>query len=1351
MNNYFIGLDIGTESVGWAVTDTEYKMIKANGKALWGVRLFDEAESAAERRMHRTARRRYERRRQRLDWLKQSFSEEIGKVDPAFFIRMEESRFLEEDKRFFENGKPLGRYTLFADRNFCDKDYHKKYPTIFHLRKALMTEDHPFDVRLVYLAIHHILKNRGHFLFDGIGIDSVTFEYCLKELQAYLENEMDLHFTLADQKAFKKALSSRKMNTTEKKKALQQAAGFIKTDVCQRVIVDLVAGASVKLSQLFDREYAKADDTGFSFKNKFSDDDEGRLTDLLGDDMRLVYQIKRLYDWGVLEDLRGGEPYLSFAKVRTYEQHKEDLKKLKELFKKDPAAYKTMFRTARKKLNNYPAYVGHGSANYRCGYDDFKKYLKSSLAALSLSKQEKKTAEEILKRLDNEDFLLRQTSKNNGVIPHQLHEQELELILERASSYLPFLNETDGSGLPLRRRVQEMFRFRIPYYVGPLDTRSSHSWALRTHEKVTPWNFEQVVDLEQCAEKFIRRMTATCSYIGEEVLPKDSLLYSRFAALNMINKITVNGHPISVEAKQRLYNEKLVRDGKGTYASIKSYLLANGFMAKGDDLAGIDKEVRIALPAQKIFARILSAGDRFLMVEDIIKHIVLFGEDRKLMDRWLRKTYGHQLPEEDCAYIMRNLGSFNGWGKLSAQFLTEIKHADPDTGEMISVIDMLWQTNDNLMELLSARYTFARAVEAYRIEKDQSAGHTLDEYLRESYASPAIRRSIHQTVAIVSEIEKIMGGEPKRVFVEVTRGEEMEKKRTLSRKAQLEALYASCQKEEKTLYDQLTKCDEAALRGTKLYLYFTQLGRCMYSGKPIELSELATHYDIDHIHPRKKVKDDSLDNRVLVRKELNAAKSDRYPLSDEIRQSMRGHWSLLREKGLISAEKYRRLIRNTPFTDDELSGFIARQLVETSQSGKIVAELLRRRYRGEEKVVYVKAKNVAAFRQDQRLRADGTQAMACWLNKNEPSTQDPLFVKCREVNDFHHAKDAYLNIVVGNVYHLKFTRDPLAFVRSGAEYSMNRVFGYDVTRGGETAWRKGPEGSMAMVRRMMAKNNILFTRYAHEESGGFFDQNPVPKAENKVSLKASDPRMKPELYGGYDKMAGAYFCLVEYKKGKGRVRSIEAVMLMHKALYERDPALYCQRVLGLKECRILIPRIKINALFSLDGFRMNISSRTDNRIAFKNANQLVVSPEEARYIKQLAKCVERYGAKESAPSLTPFDGITKEANEALYTGLSGKLRKNPFAVKRASMAKMLEDSFTKFKKLSAYEQARVLLQILKLFNTSVAAADLSLLDGGGRAGLLRTSKDIKNDHWLLIHQSVTGVFEQQIDLQGDAF
>ena len=64
--DYYIGLDCGTESVGFAVTDTEYKVLKFNGKSMWGTRVFEEAQTAEARRMQRSARRRYQRKKDRI-------------------------------------------------------------------------------------------------------------------------------------------------------------------------------------------------------------------------------------------------------------------------------------------------------------------------------------------------------------------------------------------------------------------------------------------------------------------------------------------------------------------------------------------------------------------------------------------------------------------------------------------------------------------------------------------------------------------------------------------------------------------------------------------------------------------------------------------------------------------------------------------------------------------------------------------------------------------------------------------------------------------------------------------------------------------------------------------------------------------------------------------------------------------------------------------------------------------------------------------------------------------------------------------------------------------------------------
>lgn len=54
VDDYYLGLDIGTESVGWAVTDKYYVIPKFKGNAMWGVHLFDEGETSVKRRGFRS-------------------------------------------------------------------------------------------------------------------------------------------------------------------------------------------------------------------------------------------------------------------------------------------------------------------------------------------------------------------------------------------------------------------------------------------------------------------------------------------------------------------------------------------------------------------------------------------------------------------------------------------------------------------------------------------------------------------------------------------------------------------------------------------------------------------------------------------------------------------------------------------------------------------------------------------------------------------------------------------------------------------------------------------------------------------------------------------------------------------------------------------------------------------------------------------------------------------------------------------------------------------------------------------------------------------------------------------------
>lgn len=83
-NDYFIGLDVGTDSVGWAATDSDFKTLRIKGKTAWGSRLFQAANSSQERRSFRSNRRRKERRKYRISLLNELFADEINNIDSSF-------------------------------------------------------------------------------------------------------------------------------------------------------------------------------------------------------------------------------------------------------------------------------------------------------------------------------------------------------------------------------------------------------------------------------------------------------------------------------------------------------------------------------------------------------------------------------------------------------------------------------------------------------------------------------------------------------------------------------------------------------------------------------------------------------------------------------------------------------------------------------------------------------------------------------------------------------------------------------------------------------------------------------------------------------------------------------------------------------------------------------------------------------------------------------------------------------------------------------------------------------------------------------------------------------------------
>ena len=1369
-SDYYLGFDIGTNSVGWCVTDLNYNVLRFNKKDMWGSRLFDEAKTAAERRVQRNSRRRLKRRKWRLNLLEEIFSNEILRVDSNFFRRLKESSLWLEDKSSKE------KFTLFNDDNYKDYDFYKQYPTIFHLRNELIKNPEKKDIRLVYLALHSIFKSRGHFLFEGQNLKDIkNFETLYNNLMAFLEdNDIYKNIDSSCIANLENIICDSKKGLKDKEKEFKE---IFNSDKQLVAFFKLSVGSSVSLNDLFDTDEYKKEEVEkekISFREQIYEDDKPIYYSILGEKIEFLDIAKSFYDFMVLKNILADNQYISEAKVKLYEEHKRDLKNLKYIIRKyNKENYKKLFNDNKKDLKNYTAYIGLNKVDRKkeiliekkVKIDDFVKVIKGYLPDIKkIEEKDKVILNEIINKIELKTILPKQRISDNGTLPYQIHEAELKKILDNQAKYYDFLNHKENS-ISTKEKLLMTFKFRIPYYVGPLNSyhknKGGNSWIVRKEEgKILPWNFEQKVDIDKSAEEFIKRMTNKCTYLnGEDVIPKDSFLYSEYIILNELNKVQVNNEFLNKEIKNKIIEDLFKKSKKIFEKNFKEYLLVNQITNKIVELDGIKDAFNSNYLSYIKFKDIF--GDKLNL--DIYKEIseksilwkCLYGDDKKIFEKKIKSIYGDILTKDEIKTI--NSFKFNTWGRLSEKLLTGIEFLNLETGECYSsVMDALRRTNYNLMELLSSKFTLQENIDSENKEVSEFSHRDLVE---ESYVSPSLKRAILQTLKIYEEIRKITGRIPKKVFIEMARGgdETMKNKKIPARKEQLKKLYDSCGKDIsnfsidiKEMKNSLNSYDNNSLRQKKLYLYYLQFGKSMYSGKEIDLNRLLQNndtYDIDHIYPRSKiVKDDSFDNLALVLKDENAKKGNEYPIDKDIQANMKSFWKFLKEKNFISDEKYKRLTGTDEF---ELRGFMERQLVNVRQTTKEVGKILQQ-IEPEIKIVYSKAEIASSFRE----MFD--------------------FIKVRELNDTHHAKDAYLNIVAGNVYNTKFTEKFFNKKEKNKEnYDVKKIYNYDI----KNAWDK--EKSLEIVKKNMEKNTVNITKFIKEEKGELFDVTILKKGNSKEIVAIKPKLYNGELdnlsqkYGYYTSLKAAYFIYVEHEKKNKKVKTFERITRIDTALIKNETDLIKCLVSQKKLVNPkIIKKIYKEQTLIIDNYPYTFTGVYSNKkVELKNKKQLYLEKKYEQILKNALKFVEDNQGKteenykfiylkkrNSTEKNETIDAVKERYNiefDEMYDKFLEKLNSKDY--KNYINSKLYTnflDSKEKFKKLKLWEKSLILREFLKIFNKNTygkyeikdSQTEEKLFSFPEDTGRIRLGQSSLGNNKELLEESVTGLFVKKIKL-----
>ena len=1353
---YSIGLDIGTNSVGWAVITDDYKVpskkMKVLGntskkyikKNLLGALLFDSGITAEGRRLKRTARRRYTRRRNRILYLQEIFSTEMATLDDAFFQRLDDSFLVPDDKRD-------SKYPIFGNL-VEEKAYHDEFPTIYHLRKYLADSTKKADLRLVYLALAHMIKYRGHFLIEG------DFNSKNNDIQKNFQDFLDTYNTifesdlsLENSKQLEEIVKDKISKSAKKDRILKLFPGEKNSGIFSEFL-KLIVG-----NQADFRKYFNLDEkTSLQFSKESYDEDLETLLGHIGDDYSDVFlKAKKLYDAILLSGIltvtdKGTEAPLSSAMIMRYKEHEEDLALLKAYIRNiSLETYNEVFKDNTK--NGYAGYI-----DGKTSQEDFYVYLKKLLAGLE-------GADYFLEKIDREDFLRKQRTFDNGSIPYQIHLQEMRAILDKQAKFYPFLAKN-------KERIEKILTFRIPYYVGPLARgNSDFAWSIRKrNEKITPWNFEDVIDKESSAEAFINRMTSFDLYLPEEkVLPKHSLLYETFTVYNELTKVRFIAEGMKdyqfLDSKQKKDIVRLYFKGKRkvTDKDIIEYLHAiDGY--DGIELKGIEKQFNSSLSTYHDLLNIIndkeflddSSNETF--IEEIIHTLTIF-EDREMIKQRLSK-FDNIFDKSVLKKLSRR--HYTGWGKLSAKLINGIR--DEKSGN--TILDYLIDdgvSNRNFMQLIhDDALSFKKKIKKAQIIGDKD---NIKQVVKSLPGSPAIKKGILQSIKIVDELVKVMGREPESIVVEMARenqytnqGKSNSQQRLKRLEESLKGLGSKILKE--NVPTRLSKIDNNALQNDRLYLYYLQNGKDMYTGEELDIDRLS-NYDIDHIIPQAFLKDNSIDNKVLVSSASNRGKSDDVPSLEVVKKRKTLWYQLLKSK-LISQRKFDNLTKaeRGGLSPEDKAGFIQRQLVETRQITKHVARLLDEKFNNKKdennravrtvKIITLKSSLVSQFRKDFEL------------------------YKVREINDFHHAHDAYLNAVVASALLKKYPKLEPEFVygdypkynsfrerKSATEkvyfYSnIMNIFKKSISLAdgtvierplievnvetGESVWNK--ESDLATVRRVLSYPQVNVVKKVEVQSGGFSKElvQPHGNSDKLIPRKTKKMIWDTKKYGGFDSPIVAYSVLVmaEREKGKSKklkpVKELVGITIMEKESFENNTIDFLERR-GFRNIQdeniILLPKF---SLFELENGRRRLLASAKE---LQKGNEFILP-------NKLVKLL--YHAKNIHNTLEPEHLEYVESHRADFGKILDVV--SVFSEKYILAEAKLEKIKEIYRKNIDTEIQEMAIAFINLLTFTSIGAPATFKFFGHNIERKRYSSVAEILNATLIHQSVTGLYETRIDL-----
>ena len=244
------------------------------------------------------------------------------------------------------------------------------------------------------------------------------------------------------------------------------------------------------------------------------------------------------------------------------------------------------------------------------------------------------------------------------------------------------------------------------------------------------------------------------------------------------------------------------------------------------------------------------------------------------------------------------------------------------------------------------------------------------------------------------------------------------------------------------------------------------------------------------------------------------------------------------------------------------------------------------------------------------------------------------------------------------------------------------------------------------------------------------------------------------------------------------MRSLETIPLYLLSRSKKDKKVIADYLSEQLQCpyKIIVPRIKVNALLKVNGFPCHITGKTGDMFLLRSAVQFCCNHDDALFFKRILKCNTvkalyeklkkkfkayddytlrmyvkdelRHEKKKKDIGEKDFETSLGNKTVEMYDGLLRRYETSIYRLRpNSAVLDVLKKGRDAFNKLPLENRLKVLEQILKLFRTVNENCDFTLIGGTQNAGKTRTGKKVSNlDSCILIYQSVTGIFEKKIDL-----